>query len=135
MQEGDVIEIEQLRSKQVELEQQLQNLSGEFARLSMAAVADDQRFKLIEQKSDRHEDDIRQLKDSTRIMQIQFEQVMGKIDTLEMKLFNWLQQTQKESAKERTTIQKSWMDIFKYTLSGTIIVIVAAIFLKGWLFP
>jgi type II secretory pathway component PulM len=135
MQEGDVIEIEQLRSKQAELEQQLQNLSGEFARLSMAAVADDQRFKLIEQKSDRHEDDIRQLKDSTRIMQIQFEQVMGKIDTLEMKLFNWLQQTQKESAKERTTLQKSWMDIFKYTLSGTIIVIVAAIFLKGWLFP
>lgn len=135
MPEGDVIEIEQLRSKQEELTQHLQNLSGEFARLSAEAVAAEQRFKLIEQTADRHDDEIRQLKDSTRLMQIQFEQVMGKIDTLEMKLFNWLQQTQKENAKERTTIQKSWMDIFKYTLSGTIIVIVAAIFLKGWLFP
>lgn len=131
MQEGDVIEIEQLRSKQAELEQQLQNLSGEFARLSMAAVADDQRFKLIEQKSDRHEDDIRQLKDSTRIMQIQFEQVMGKIDTLEMKLFNWLQQTQKESAKERTASQKQWMGFLQFVLGGTIIAIVTFIFAKG----
>ncbi|WP_338842063.1 hypothetical protein [Paenibacillus glucanolyticus] len=131
MPEGDVIEIEQLRSKQEELEQQLHNLGGEFARLSMAAVADDQRFKLIEQKADRHEDDIRQLKDSTRIMQIQFEQVMGKIDTLEMKLFNWLQQTQKESAKERTTSQKQWMSFLQFVLGGTIIAIVTFIFAKG----
>lgn len=135
MPEGEVIEIEQLRSKQEELTQQLQGLSNEFARLTTAAYADEQRFKLIEQQTGRHEEEIRQLKDSTRLMQLQFDQVMTKIDTLEMKLFSWLQQTQQDSVKERTTIQKSWMDIFKYTLSGTIIVIVAAIFLKGWLFP
>ena len=131
MQEGDVIEIEQLRSKQEELTQHLQNLSGEFARLSAEAVAAEQRFKLIEQTADRHDDEIRQLKDSTRLMQIQFEQVMGKIDTLEMKLFNWLQQTQKENAKERTASQKQWMQFLQFVLGGTIIAIVTFIFAKG----
>ena len=135
MPEGDVIDIEQLRNKQDELTQQIQALSNEYARLTASAYADEQRFKLIEQQQGRHEEEIRQLKDSTRMMQLQFDQVMTKIDTLEMKLFSWLQQTQQDSVKERTTMQKSWMDIFKYTLSGTIIVIVAAIFMKGWLFP
>lgn len=125
------MEIEKLRSKQDDLEQQIQNLSGEFARLSMAAVADDQRFKLIEQTANRHDEEIRQLKDSTRLMQVQFEQVMGKIDTLEMKLFNWLQQTQKESAKERTASQKQWMQFLQFVLGGTIIAIVTFIFAKG----
>ncbi|GIP02116.1 hypothetical protein J28TS4_05230 [Paenibacillus lautus] len=129
------MEIEQLRSKQEELTNQLQNLSSEFARLSMAAVADDQRFKLIEQTANRHDEEIRQLKDSTRLMQVQFEQVMGKIDTLEMKLFNWLQQTQKESAKERTASQKQWMQFLQFVLGGTIIAIVTFIFAKGAFTP
>ncbi|MEC0370900.1 hypothetical protein [Paenibacillus chibensis] len=131
MPEGDVIGIEQLRAKQEELTQQLQNLSGEFTRLSAAAIADEARFKLIEQATTRHDEEIRQLKDSTRLMQIQFEQVMGKIDSLELKLFNWLQQSQQDSAKERTTSQKQWMQFLQFVLGGTIVAIVTYIFTKG----
>ncbi|GIO63591.1 hypothetical protein [Paenibacillus cineris] len=131
MPEKEVITIEELRSKQEELTQQLNNLSGEFSRLSAAAIADEARFKLIEQATNRHDDEIRQLKDSTRLMQIQFEQVMGKIDSLELKLFNWLQQSQQDSAKERTTSQKQWMQLLTFVLSGTVIAIVTYVFTKG----
>ena len=131
MPEGDVMNIEQLRTKQEELNQQLQGLSSEFARLSSAAYADEQRFKLIEQQTGRHDEEIRQLKDSTRLMQVQFEQVMSKIDTLEMKLFTWLQQSQQDSAKERTTSQKQWMQFLQFVLGGTIIAIVTYLFSKG----
>ncbi|MGN7169254.1 hypothetical protein ACTHSJ_25655 [Paenibacillus cellulositrophicus] len=131
MSEKEVITIEELRSRQDELNQQLQNLSGEFSRLTAAAVADEARFKLIEQTTNRHEEEIRQLKDSTRLMQVQFEQVMGKIDNLELKLFTWLQQSQQDSAKERTASQKQWMQLLTFVLGGTVMAIVTYVFTKG----
>jgi len=48
-----------------------------------------------------------------------------------MKLFNWLQQTQKENAKERTASQKQWIQFLQFGLGGTIIAIVTFIFAKG----
>lgn len=116
-----------------EVAQQLQGLSGEFARLSASAMADEARFKLIEQTSGRHDDEIRELKDTTRTIKIQFDQVMGKIDNLEMKLFSWLQQSQQDSAKERTTSQKQWIQFVTFVVGGTIIAIVTGLFVKGGL--
>lgn len=131
MSEKDVITIEDVQARQEEIRRQLQGLSAEFARLSAAAVADGQRFKLIEQQGERHEAEIRELKDSTRLMQVQFEQVMSKIDTLEMKLFSWLQQSQRDSAKERTAKDKQWMQFLQFVLGGTIIAIVTYVFARG----
>ncbi|PAF31849.1 hypothetical protein [Paenibacillus sp. 7516] len=127
----EVLTIEGLRTKTEELTSQMQNLSSEFTRLSAQTVADEARFKLIEQTAGRHDDEIRQLKDSTRMMQLQFDQVMTKIDTLEMKLFSWLQQTQQDSVKERTTNNKQWFQFLTFVLGGTIIAIVTAVFIKG----
>lgn len=110
---------------------QLSGLSSEFARLSASAIADEARFRLVEQTLDRHDEEIRTLKDSTRLMQIQFEQVMGKIDTLEMKLFSWLQQSQQDSSKERTASQKQWMQFLQFVLAGTIVAIVTYVFTIG----
>lgn len=129
----EVLTIEKLRTKTEELTAQLQNLSAEFTRLTAQTLSDEARFKLIEQTTGRHDDEIRQLKDSTRMMQLQFDQVMTKIDTLEMKLFSWLQQTQQDSVKERTTSQKQWMSFLQFVLGGTVIAIVTAIFVKGGL--
>ncbi|OBA07813.1 hypothetical protein A9P44_00220 [Paenibacillus polymyxa] len=133
MPEGDVMAIEQLHTKTEELTAQLQGLSAEFARLSAQTLSDEARFKLIEQTAGRHDEEIRQLKDSTRMMQLQFDQVMTKIDTLEMKLFSWLQQTQQDSVKERTTNNKQWFQFLTFVLGGTIIAIVTAVFVKGGL--
>lgn len=131
MPEGEVVTIEELRARQEEISKQLQAMSNEFTRLAAESIRDESRFKLIEQQSERHETEIRELKDSTRLMQIQFEQVMSKIDTLEMKLFNWLQQSQQDSAKERTTSQKQWMQFLQFVLGGTIIAIVTYVFTRG----
>ncbi|WP_340014639.1 hypothetical protein [Paenibacillus sp. FSL K6-1318] len=122
-----------MRTKTDDLTVQLQNLSAEFTRLSAQTLSDEARFKLIEQTTGRHDDEIRQLKDSTRMMQVQFDQVMTKIDTLEMKLFNWLQQTQQDSVKERTTNNKQWFQFLTFVLGGTIIAIVTAVFVRGGL--
>lgn len=129
----EVLTIEGLRTKTDDLTVQLQNLSAEFTRLSAQTLSDEARFKLIEQTTGRHDDEIRQLKDSTRMMQVQFDQVMTKIDTLEMKLFNWLQQTQQDSVKERTTNNKQWFQFLTFVLGGTIIAIVTAVFVRGGL--
>ncbi|MBU5672657.1 hypothetical protein [Paenibacillus brevis] len=131
MSEKGVVTIEEIQARQEEISRQLQAMSTEFTRLAAESIADQARFKLIEQQGERHEAEIRELKDSTRLMQIQFEQVMSKIDTLEMKLFNWLQQSQQDSAKERTTSQKQWMQFLQFVLGGTIVAIVTYVFTRG----
>jgi predicted nuclease with TOPRIM domain len=125
--------IQQVDTKTEEITAQLQNLSEGFARLSAQTLSDETRFKLIEQTTGRHDEEIRRLKDSTRMMQLQFDQVMTKIDTLEMKLFSWLQQTQQDSVKERAANNKQWFQFLTFVLGGTIIAIVTAVFVKGGL--
>lgn len=119
------------RQKVDELIAQIQHLSGEFARLSASALADETKLKLIEESIGRHEQEIRTIKDSTRQMQFQFDQIMLRINTLETNLFSWLQQLTKDGANERTTSQKSWMALLQFVLAGTIIAIVTYVFAKG----
>ncbi|MDQ1233358.1 putative nuclease with TOPRIM domain [Paenibacillus sp. SORGH_AS306] len=131
--EGDVITIEQIRQQQEENMRQMQSLSSEFARLAAQTLADEARFNLIEQNQKRHDEEIHELKDGARQNKMQYEQVMTKFDTLELKLFNWLQQLQQDSAKERISNNQQWFKFLSYVLGGTIIAIVTAVFIKGGL--
>lgn len=136
----DVITIEKLREQQEENMRQLQNLSSEFTRLAAQTLADEARFNLIEQNQKRHDEEIHELKDAARQNKLQYEQVMGKIDMMELKLFNWLQQLQqdntkiqRENAKERTASNNQWIKFAMFIIGGTIFSIVTAVFMKGGL--
>lgn len=138
--EGDVNTIEQIRQQQEENMRQMQSLSSEFARLAAQTLADEARFNLIEQNQKRHDEEIHELKDGARQNKLQYEQVIGKIDMMELKLFNWLQQLQQDNikiqqdnAKERTSNNQQWFKFLTYVLGGTIIAIVTAVFIKGGL--
>lgn len=149
MPEGEVVTIEELRAKQEEINRQLQALSGEFARMAAESIANQTKFQLIEQQGQRHEEEIRQLKESTKIIQIQFEQMMGKLDTFEMKIFSWLQQSQQDIVKERQQMQdtiaterlriqkesakerNNWIKFATYVIAATLAVAVMNWFTKG----
>lgn len=136
----DVINIEQLREQQEENMRMIQALSAEFTRLAAQTLADEARFNLIEQNQKRHEEEIHELKDSARQNKLQYDQVIGKIDMMELKLFNWLQQLQQDNmkiqqanAKERTASTNQWIKFSMFVLGGTIFAIVTALFMKGGL--
>lgn len=153
MPEKDVVTIEDIQARQEEINRQLQALSAEFARMAAESIANQTKFQLFEQQSQRHEEEIRQLKESTKIIQIQFEQMMGKLDTFEMKIFSWLQQSQqdiakerqqmqenitnerlrlqKDSARERTNNQKDWIKFVTYVIGATLALAVMNYFTRG----
>lgn len=110
------------------VEKQIESLQGELLKSSNEALAHIARMDVLERTSTLHEADIRELKDATRGMQKQFDQVMAKFDQLEMKLFQWMQQLQKDSSKERQSTQKEWMRFLQIVLGGTIFLIVAYVF-------
>lgn len=108
-----------------DVEQGLINLAGEFARLSAENVTYSTKLMLLEESDHRHEENIKQIKESTIKMEIQFSAIMGKFDSLENKIFSLLQQANKDSGSER----KMWLDFVKYIIGITIGVIVANQFL------
>lgn len=117
----DVLPLQRLE----EVEHSLSNLSGEFARLAAENVTYNTKLKLLEENDHRHEENIKQIKESTIKMEIQFSAIMAKFDSLESKIFSLLQQANKDSGSER----KAWMDMIKYIIGITIGVIVANQFL------
>lgn len=134
MSDQEVLTVEELAKRQEVLEADIRNLSGEFMKITESAYADQQRFNLIEQQSERFEAEIRELKDSTRVMQRLFDQLGNKIDSLDTRLFTWLQKTQTDSGKERMSTQKMWITFAQYIIGGTVFAIVAALaaqILKG----
>lgn len=110
------------------VEQQIQSMQGEMLKASTETLTYAARLKLLEETDQRRETDIRELKEATRGMQRQFDQVVSKIDQLEMKLFGWMQQLHKDSSKERQGTQKEWMRFLQIVLGGTIFLIVAYVF-------
>lgn len=120
---GDVMPMQRLE----DVEQQLQGLAAEFTRLSAENVTANTKLRLLEENDHRHEENIKQIKESTIEMKVQFNAIMGKFDQLENRIFMLLQQTGKDSQTER----KFWMDLLKYVLGGTIFVIIGYIFLGG----
>ncbi|OKP97770.1 hypothetical protein A3849_13780 [Paenibacillus sp. P46E] len=120
---GDVMPIQRLE----EVEQQLQGMAVEFTRLSAENVTANTKLRLLEENDHRHEENIKQIKESTIEMKVQFNAIMGKFDQLENRIFMLLQQSGKDNQTER----KFWMDLLKYVLGGTIFVIIGYIFLGG----
>lgn len=114
------------------VEKQISGLQGEMLASTKEALSYAERFKLLEETNRRHEDDLRELKEATRGMQRQFELVLGKIDSLENKLFTWMQQLNKDSTKERQSTQKEWMRFLQIVLGGTIFIIVAYVFSEAY---
>ncbi|WP_151737326.1 hypothetical protein [Paenibacillus tengchongensis] len=110
-----------------DMEYGLNAMKNEFVRLSGEALAADKRLKVLEENVRRHEEGLTQLKETTIEMKVQYSSIIGKIDSLENKIFSLLQQTGKDSAAER----KFWMDLLKYVLGGTIFVIIGYVFLGG----
>lgn len=110
-----------------DVEQGLASMKNEFLRLSGESLAADKRLKVLEENVRRHDESIIQLKETTIEMKVQYTSIIGKIDSLENKIFSLLQQNGKDSAAER----KFWMDLLKYVLGGTIFVIIGYIFLGG----
>lgn len=107
-------------------------MQGELLQSAAEGLSTIEKIKLLEASYGRHEEDLRGLKDATRGMQKQFDQVMTKIDTLETKLFTWMQQLNKESSKERQSTQKEWMRFLQIVLGGTIFIIVAYVFSESF---
>lgn len=129
----------ELQARLDKVESQLQAMQGEMLQSIAESLSYVERFKLLEATDARHEDDLRELKTITRGMQKQFDQLGNKIDTLEIKLFSWLQQlqkdntallqaTQSDNSKERQSNLKSWMTFLQIVLGGTIFIMVAYIF-------
>lgn len=103
---GGVVEVER---RLEDVEQQLQGLSAEFARMAAENLTANTKLKLLEENDHRHEENIKQIKESTIKMEIQFSAIMAKFDSLESKIFSLLQQSTKDSRAER----KLWMDMVK----------------------
>lgn len=110
-----------------DVEKNLESMKNEFLRLSSESTVADKRLKVLEESVSRHEQSIIQLKETTIEMKVQYANIMGKIDSLDTKIFSLLRDGRKDSAAER----KVWTDLLKWVLSGTIIAIVGYIFLGG----
>ncbi|WP_410512040.1 hypothetical protein PaeBR_18650 [Paenibacillus sp. BR2-3] len=113
----DVVPIQRLE----DVEQQLIGLKTEFTRMAAENVTANTKLRLLEENDHRHDENIKQIKESTIKMEIQFSAIMAKFDSLETKIFSLLQQANKDSGTER----KMWLDFVKYIIGITIGVIVA----------
>lgn len=108
-----------------DVEKGLAGLADEFARISAENVATLHKIQFLEENDHRHEENIKQIKESTIKMEIQFGAIMGKFDALDTKIFSLLQQAGKDSNAER----KMWLDLLKYVIGITVGVMVANMFL------
>lgn len=121
------------------VEEQIVAVQGEMLQAAQEYLAAQARIELLEKSSERHAEELRELKDLSRSLQRQYDRLGEKIDKLESKLFSWMQQMQRDnaemlqaaqemSAKERQNNQKSWMTFLQFVLGGTIFIIVAYVF-------
>jgi chromosome segregation ATPase len=120
---GDVV----LEKRIEDVEKSLESMKNEFLRLSGESTVADKRLKALEESVSRHEQNLAQLKETTIEMKVQYTNIIGKIDSLDTRIFSLLRDSRKENAVER----KVWTDLLKWVLSGTIIAIVGYIFLGG----
>ncbi|GBF75756.1 hypothetical protein PA598K_04187 [Paenibacillus sp. 598K] len=121
------------------VEQQIAEVQSEMLRSAQEYLAVQARIELLEKSIERHDEELRELKELSRSLQQQYDRFGEKIDKLESKLFSWMQQLQRDNAElikaaqtegalERQTTLKSWMTFLQYVLGGTIFIIVAYVF-------
>lgn len=118
---ADVVPMQRLE----DVEKGLNALSAEFARINADYVATQATISLLKDNDGRRETEIKQIKDATSRMEIQFNAIMGRFDTMENRLFVIIG----DAGKERSASQKLWIDTFKFVVGGTIAVIASKLFL------
>lgn len=127
----DIVPVQRLE----DVEKRLTNLADEFTRQAGESVAASRRIEALEAADARHDESIRQMKESTQKMELLFNRITQQLDNQDMKLFQLLQQGQKEGAsertamaKERTATLKDFLKFATWLIGGTLFVIIAKIF-------
>lgn len=116
-----------LENRIEDVENRLSGMSDELMRFGAEHATFSTELRLLKKKQSRHEEDVKQIKESTIEMKIQFNEIMRRWDTLDSRVFQLLQQTQTDSKSER----KVFIDLLKYVLAGTIFAIIAFLFKGG----
>lgn len=116
-----------LENRMEDVENRLSGMSDELMRFGAEHATFSTELRLLKEKQSRHEEDVKQIKESTIEMKIQFNEIMRRWDTLDSRVFQLLQQSQTDSKSER----KVFIDLLKYVLAGTIFAIIAFLFKGG----
>lgn len=116
-----------LENRMDDVENRLSGMSDELMRFGAEHAAFSTELRLLKEKQSRHEEDVKQIKESTIEMKIQFNEIMRRWDTLDARMFQLLQQSQTDSKSER----KVFIDLLKYVLAGTVFAIIAFLFKGG----
>ena len=116
-----------LENRMEDVENRLSGMSDELFRFGAEHATFSTELRLLKEKQSRHEEDVKQIKESTIEMKIQFNEIMRRWDTLDSRVFQLLQQSQTDSKSER----KVFIDLLKYVLAGTIFAIIAFLFKGG----
>lgn len=110
-----------------DVENRLTGMQDELMRFGAEHLNFSTELRLLKEKQSRHEEDVKQIKESTIEMKIQFNEIMRRWDTLDARMFQLLQQSQTDSKSER----KVFIDLLKYVLAGTVFAIIAFLFKGG----
>jgi len=128
---GDVMPLERLKSveeRQAEVEKSIQNMQNEFLLMQTALMKVDAQREIVEETQKRHDEEIRELKVMASEMKEQGNRMSIQYNSIYTTLLQVLQQVQSDGTKERAATQKFWGDILKYVLGGTVLFIVAKLF-------
>jgi chromosome segregation ATPase len=111
-----------------DVENRLIDMQDELMRFGTEHLNFSTELRLLKEKQSRHEEDVKQIKESTIEMKIQFNEIMRRWDTLDARMLQLLQQqSQTDSKSER----KVFIDLLKYVLAGTVFAIIAFLFKGG----
>lgn len=128
IQQGGTGGVMSMENRMEDVENRLSGMSDELLRFGAEHATFVIELRLLKEKQARQEDDVKHIKDSATKMEVQFNEIMRRWDTLDARMFELLQQSQSDSK----AANKSWMDFTKYVIAATIGVIVAALFKGGF---
>jgi chromosome segregation ATPase len=126
-QQGGAGGVATMENRLEDVEKRLMGMQDELLVFSQEHYNFTTELRLLKEKQSRHEEDVKQIKESTIEMKIQFNEIMRRWDTLDARMFQLLQQSQTDSKSER----KVFIDLLKYVLAGTVFAIIAFLFKGG----
>ncbi|MEK5417329.1 hypothetical protein BSK49_19100 [Paenibacillus odorifer] len=126
-QQGGAGGVATMENRLEDVEKRLVGMQDELFVFSQEHLNFTTELRLLKEKQSRHEEDVKQIKESTIEMKIQFNEIMRRWDTLDARMFQLLQQSQTDSKSER----KVFIDLLKYVLAGTVFAIIAFLFKGG----
>lgn len=128
---GDVISME---NRMEDMEHRLSGMQDELLIFSTESMSfKDQlslfqaELKFLNERQNRQEDDVRQIKEAANRMEMHFNEVMRRWDVLDARVFEMYNQSNADNKSERKVL----IDLLKYVLGGTIFAIIAFLFKGG----